>query len=72
MKGKKRVVIESVQPVVDAGRYPARRAIDERVDVTANIFADGHDHIRARVHYKNEADKDWTTVEMSASWNDDW
>ena len=50
IKGKSRVVIENVQPQIDQGLYPAKRTIGERVDVTADIFGDGHDHIRAILH----------------------
>jgi starch synthase (maltosyl-transferring) len=72
MKGQNRVIIENVQPVVDGGRYIARRSVGERVDVTASIFADGHDHIRARVLYKKVNDAKWLEVEMKPSYNDDW
>ncbi|MCU0368790.1 MAG: DUF3416 domain-containing protein, partial [Cyclobacteriaceae bacterium] len=44
--GKTRVIIENVQALVDGGLYPAKRTVGERVVVTANIFGDGHDHIR--------------------------
>ena len=72
MEGKKRVIIENVQPVVDSGRYAARRAVGERVDVSASIFADGHDHLRARVLYKKEGTGTWSEVGMKPSWNDEW
>ena len=54
-EGKSRVIIENVQPQVDGGLYPAKRTIGERVDVTADIFGDGHDHIRARLLYEYKA-----------------
>jgi starch synthase (maltosyl-transferring) len=72
MPGKKRVIIENVQPVVDGGRYIARRAVDERVDVSATIIADGHDHLRARVLYKKDGANQWSAIEMKAGWNDEW
>jgi starch synthase (maltosyl-transferring) len=71
-KGKLRVIIENVQPVVDGGLYPAKRTEGERVDVSATIFGDGHDHIRARVLYKKENEKAWSTVEMQPTFNDEW
>lgn len=70
--GKLRVIIEGVQPVVDGGLYPAKRTVGERVDVTAHIFADGHDHIRARVNYRKQGAKEWNTVEMHPTFNDEW
>src|SRR5882672_6095122 len=70
--GKKRVIIENVQPVVDGGIYPAKRTVGERVDVTASIFGDGHDHIRASVFHKKELDGPWTETPMSPTFNDAW
>ena len=49
IKGQARVIIENVQPQVDGGLYPAKRTVGERVDVSATIFGDGHDHISAHV-----------------------
>lgn len=69
---QQRVWIEDVQPQVDNGRYPAKRSVGERVDVSANIFADGHDHLRAEVNYKFGVDGEWRRVEMNASVNDVW
>ncbi len=70
--GKKRVIIENVQPVVDGGIYPAKRTVGERVDVTASIFGDGHDHIRASLLYKNEAQGTWMEIPMNPTFNDEW
>jgi starch synthase (maltosyl-transferring) len=72
MNGKQRVIIENVQPVVDAGRYPAKRTVGERVDVTAHIFGDGHDHVRARVSYRQDSDSAFTDVMMKPGYNDEW
>ncbi|HTE31484.1 MAG TPA: alpha-1,4-glucan--maltose-1-phosphate maltosyltransferase [Chryseolinea sp.] len=72
VKGKSRVIIENVQPQVDQGLYPAKRTVGERVDVTADILSDGHDHIRAQVLYKKESDKTWLNVEMVHVINDNW
>jgi len=70
--GKSRVIIENVQPQVDDGLYPAKRTVGERVDVTADIFGDGHDHIRAEVLYKKADGKEWLSVEMEHVGNDSW
>jgi starch synthase (maltosyl-transferring) len=72
MNGKHRVIIENLQPVINGGLYPAKRTEGERVDVTAHIFADGHDHIRARVNYKKKEAKKWSSVEMQPTFNDEW
>jgi starch synthase (maltosyl-transferring) len=43
----RRVVIERIQPEIDGGRFPIKRTPGEVVDVSATIFADGHDVITA-------------------------
>lgn len=70
--GKRRVIIENVQPLVDGGLYPAKRTIGELVDVSATIFGDGHDHIRAEVLYKVKGATKWNVAELSPSFNDEW
>ena len=72
LKGQSRVIIENVQPQVDEGLYPAKRSVGERVDVTADIFSDGHDHIRARLLYKKEGESKWRETEMAHGFNDQW
>jgi len=71
-QGKTRVIIENVQPLVDGGLYPAKRTVGERVDVTANIFGDGHDHIRAEVLFKTKDAVQWNRVELTPTFNDEW
>lgn len=70
--GQVRVIIENVQPQVDGGLYPAKRTPGERVDVTADIFGDGHDHIRAQVLFKKKDAPDLTVLEMQHRGNDHW
>src|SRR5688572_13930046 len=72
MNGKQRVIIENVQPVIDGGRYAAKRTVGERVDVTAHIFGDGHDHVRAAMHFRKSTDPSWTLVDMKQGYNDEW
>jgi starch synthase (maltosyl-transferring) len=71
-EGRKRVVIEEIQPQVDCGRYPARRILGDRVEISAAIFCDGHDHVAARVLYKAGSDSEWQTAPMTALPNDLW
>lgn len=69
---QQRVWIEDVQPQVDNGLYPAKRTVGERVDVTASIFSDGHDHLRAEVKYKFSSDGAWMSVPLTPAMNDVW
>lgn len=72
VKGKSRVIIENVQPQVDQGLYPAKRSVGEKVEVTADIFGDGHDHIRAIIQHKKQGESLWKKVEMYHGMNDTW
>jgi len=69
---RSRVIIESIQPVIDHGRYPAKRTVGERVDISAHIFGDGHDHVRAWGMYKKESEAKWNNVELVSGINDEW
>src|SRR6201999_1350702 len=61
-----RVIIESVQPAVDNGRFPVKRIVGEAVDVTAAIFAEGHDKIAAAVQWRAADETDWHETPMTA------
>lgn len=72
IRGQARVIIENVQPQVEGGLYPAKFTIGEFVDVTADVFGDGHDHIRAQLLYRHERNEAWTILEMHHQGNDAW
>ena len=72
IKGQSRVVIENVQPQVDGGHFPAKYTVGEQVNVSADIFGDGHDHIRAQVLFRDEVSESWSTIELKPQYNDRW
>jgi starch synthase (maltosyl-transferring) len=72
LNGQQRVIIENVQPEVEGGLYAVKRTVGESVQVTADIFCDGHDHLRAHLLYKKEKEEAWQTVEMNHHINDVW
>ena len=47
-----RIVIENVTPRVDCGRYAAKAAVGEKVEVAADIWKDGHELLRAAVLWR--------------------
>jgi hypothetical protein len=63
-EGRRRVVIEHVHPEIDWGNFPINRVVGERVVVQADIFADGHDTVSARLLYKGPHDGGWKEVPM--------
>jgi len=72
IKGKARVIIENIQPQVADAHYAGKFTVGESVRVTADIFGDGHDHIRAQVMFKHETSESWSTLEMKHLDNDHW
>ncbi len=71
-EGRRRAVVENVQPVVDCGRFPVKRTPGERVLVTADVFADGHDVVRAVLLWRVRGAAAWQVVPMQALGNDRW
>lgn len=67
-----RSVIDNVKPQVNRGRFMIQRVVGESVDVSANIFGDSHDYLRAVLEYKTGKARKWTTVEMTEAGNDRW
>ncbi len=57
-----RIVIQYPSPAVDGGRYPAKRCVGDRVDVSVDVFRDGHELIRAAVRYRGPGDAEWQEV----------
>lgn len=72
IEGRKRVVIENVKPEIDCGLFPIKRTVGEKVVVEADIFADGHDSVSARLLYKKGNDEVWSEVPMIFIENDRW
>src|ERR1700742_2335737 len=58
------LVIEHVTPQLDGGRYPIKRVIGSSVEVSADIFKDGHDLIAARILYKRPGDADFRVAPL--------
>ena len=71
--GRQRVLIENVTPQVDGGRFAVKRVVGDIFIVEADVFADGHDEVRARLCWSPDTDEwQWTAVEMEPLGNDRW
>ncbi|HEV8241657.1 MAG TPA: alpha-1,4-glucan--maltose-1-phosphate maltosyltransferase [Thermoanaerobaculia bacterium] len=68
--GRRRVVVESLSPAVDAGAFPAKRALGERVAVEADVFTDGHDLVSARLLYRSIGEPEWRESPLQPMVND--
>jgi len=70
--GRKRVVIEGVSPLIDGGRFPAKRTQGDQVRVEADLFTDGHDSISASLLVHREGSDEWIEIPMQPLVNDRW
>ena len=71
-QGLQRAIVEHVTPEIDAGRFYIKKIAGDTLKVEADVFADGHDHVGARLLYKHENEKNWSFVPMHHSNNDRW
>jgi starch synthase (maltosyl-transferring) len=67
-----RIQIQRVTPQIDCGRYPVKRTVGDRVDVTAVIFRDGHDTLGGVVRYKPASAARWREAPLEPLGNDLW
>ncbi|HTL44621.1 MAG TPA: alpha-1,4-glucan--maltose-1-phosphate maltosyltransferase [Vicinamibacterales bacterium] len=69
---RRRVVIEHVTPEIDSGQFPVKRTPGEEVVVEADVYADGHDVVVARLLWRRCGDAAWTDTPMEPLGNDRW
>src|SRR5829696_4115695 len=50
--------------MIDCGRWPAKRVIGDTVEVSADVWRDGHDLLRADVRVKGPGDRQWSRAPM--------
>jgi starch synthase (maltosyl-transferring) len=67
-----RIQIQEVRPQTDCGRYPVKRTVEERVEVTARIFRDGHETLGAAVRYRGPDSTRWAETPLEPVGNDFW
>lgn len=67
-----RVVIENLQPLVDGGRHAVKRTVGDTLRVTADVFCDGHDVVRAHLMHRPAGAREWAAVPMEPLPNDAW
>jgi len=66
------VVIESIKPCLDGGRYPIKRIVGEELKVSADIFKEGHDEICAVLKWRKKGRSDWYQTPLRPTTNDRW
>jgi starch synthase (maltosyl-transferring) len=65
------IVIDDVHPRTPAG-FPAKAVGGERLPVSAQLVADGHDRLGARVRWRRKGDRTWESAPLRAGDDDRW
>ena len=66
------VVIESIYPSLECGRHAIKRVVDEPLEVSADIFKDGHDVLSAVLKWRRTGSRNWSEAPMQPLDNDRW
>ena len=67
-----RIAIEDVTPSVDGGRFPVKTIVGRSITVEADVFADGHEVLRADILWRGPGDSDWRREPLRERVNDRW
>ncbi|PSQ95856.1 MAG: alpha-1,4-glucan--maltose-1-phosphate maltosyltransferase [Bacteroidetes bacterium SW_9_63_38] len=70
-KSWSRVVITSVHPTIDDGRWPIKRAVGERVEITAGVIVDSHEALAVELVHRHEDDDTEHISRMPFTGNDE-
>jgi starch synthase (maltosyl-transferring) len=62
--GPPRIQVLNPAPMIDCGRFPAKRTVGEWFQVSADVFRDGHEILRAVVRYRGPGHEDWHEAPM--------
>jgi starch synthase (maltosyl-transferring) len=67
-----RIQIQSLTPLVDCGRYPAKACVGDEVRIEATIVRDGHEVLGAALRTKPPGARRWAEESMTDLGNDRW
>jgi starch synthase (maltosyl-transferring) len=59
------ILIQNVHPQIDGGRYAVKRIEGDTVKVSAEVFREGHDIMRAELLWRKEGSKAWKRIPMA-------
>ena len=66
------VVISNLSPLVENGRYPTKRVVNETIRVEADILKEGHDQVVAALAFRRSGETSWQEIRMHHIDNDRW
>ena len=67
---RERVVVESVRPEVDGGRFPAKAVVGQRFVVEADIFAEYEPIVSSVLRYRRDGEAGWRETPMQPAGED--
>src|SRR3954463_14223476 len=59
-----RIRIQLPRPTIEEGRWPIKRTVGDKIAVSADVFRDGHEVLRAVVRYRGAGDRRWSEAPM--------
>jgi starch synthase (maltosyl-transferring) len=59
-----RIRIQLPRPTIEDGRWPIKRTVGDTVAVSADVFRDGHEVLRAVVRYRAAGERRWSEAPM--------
>ncbi len=69
---RRSVIVERIAPEIDGGRHAIKRVVGDRLQVSADIFADGHDLLDAALLLRADDESAWREAPMRPIENDRW
>jgi starch synthase (maltosyl-transferring) len=72
LPGRRRVVVSDLRPSVEAGRFPVKRVVGDRFDVTVDLLVDGHDHLAGDLLVRSSPKAEWSRYPLEPRGNDRW
>src|SRR3954471_1469439 len=61
-----RIRIQLVRPTIEEGRWPVKRTVGDTVAVSADVFRDGHEVLRAVVRHRGPGERRWSEDPLHA------
>jgi starch synthase (maltosyl-transferring) len=59
-----RIRIQLARPTIEEGRWPVKRTVGDTVAVSADVFRDGHEVLRAVVRHRGPDERRWSEAPM--------
>ncbi len=67
-----RVVLATLTPRIDGGRWPIQRSVGEEVEVVAGVVVDGHEKLAVELHWRHDDDGEAHVEPMPLRYNDEY